>query len=229
MRYYYYIHNGIATKYVAGMSQEWFQRIMNLVPKKLQKNDREIKRIHEEIKEDYAFAVKKSVVDFVLKEPEIDEDERFLDEDDETPMTIELAAVSEAWKKLFKTSRRYLTHNLHLINQCMLQSQTLWHKSFVELRLIDVQKLKSKPKIEMLQFQDLIYQELEKGKKILKEDWSPQIVQIFRTCQKSKRKKILPPDTRLPAFLACLANLMTSQLQQLAIVSIVDFKGNLNP
>ena len=46
----------------------------------MQKNQREIKRIHEEIKEDYAFAVKKSVVDFVLKEPEIDEDERFLDE-----------------------------------------------------------------------------------------------------------------------------------------------------
>ena len=64
---------------------------MTMVPKKLQKNQREIKRTHEEIKEDYLFAVKKSIVDFVLKEPEIDEDERFLDEDDETPMTIELA------------------------------------------------------------------------------------------------------------------------------------------
>ena len=85
-------------------------------------------------------------------------------------------------------------------------------------------KLKSKPKIEMLQFQDLIYQDIEKGKKILKEDWSPQIVQIFRTCQKSKRKKILPPDTRLPAFLTCLANLMTAQLQQLALTSIKDFR-----
>lgn len=91
----------------------------------MQKNQREIKRIHEEIKEDYAFAVKKSVVDFVLKEPEIDEDERFLDEDDETPMTIELAAVSEAWKKLYRSSKRYLTHHLHLINQCMLQTQVI--------------------------------------------------------------------------------------------------------
>ena len=164
----------------------------------MQKNQREIKRIHEEIKEDYAFAVKKSVVDFVLKEPEIDEDERFLDEvfnffllflliqtffakDDETPMTIELAAVSEAWKKLYRSSKRHLTHHLHLINQCMLQAQvirfdspffiffifpstfslqTLWHKSFVHLRLIDVSKLKSRPKIEMLPFQDLIYQVL---------------------------------------------------------------------
>ena len=37
------------------MSQEWFFRIMNLVPKKMQKNQREIKKINEEIKEDYAF------------------------------------------------------------------------------------------------------------------------------------------------------------------------------
>ena len=76
---------------MAGINPKWFKRIMTMVPKKLQKNQREIKRTHEEIKEDYLFAVKKSIVDFVLKEPEIDEDERFLDEDDETPMTIELA------------------------------------------------------------------------------------------------------------------------------------------
>ena len=51
------------------------------------------RKTHDEIKQDYLFAVKKSIVDFVLKEPEIDEDERFLDEDDETPMTIELAGT----------------------------------------------------------------------------------------------------------------------------------------
>ena len=35
--------------------------------------------------------------------------------------------------------------------------------------------------------------------------------------QKSKRKKILPPDARLPAFLTCLANLMTAHLQVIQI------------
>ena len=35
--------------------------------------------------------------------------------------------------------------------------------------------------------------------------------------QKSKRKKILPPDARLPAFLTCLANLMTAHLQVMRI------------
>ena len=42
--------------------------------------------------------------------------------------------------------------------------------------------------------------------------------------QKSKRKKILPPDARLPAFLTCLANLMTAHLQELAVQSIADFR-----
>ena len=104
----------------------------------MQKNQREIKRIHEEIKEDYAFAVKKSVVDFVLKEPEIDEDERFLDEvfnfffllsirtffakDDETPMTIELAAVSEAWKKLYRSSKRQFSFFLFFLQKIIYLS-----------------------------------------------------------------------------------------------------------
>ena len=75
-RYYYYIHNGIDTRYVASINQKWFKRIMAMVPRKLLRNQKEIKKIHEEIKDDYLFAVKKSIVDFVLHEPEIDEDER---------------------------------------------------------------------------------------------------------------------------------------------------------
>ena len=67
---------------------------MTMVPKRLKLNNAAIERIQDEIKEDYLFAVKKSLVDFVMKEPEIDADERFLDEDDETPLTIELAGNS---------------------------------------------------------------------------------------------------------------------------------------
>ena len=61
---------------MASINQRWFKRIMAMVPRKLLRNQKEIKKIHEEIKDDYLFAVKKSIVDFVLKEPEIDEDER---------------------------------------------------------------------------------------------------------------------------------------------------------
>ncbi len=57
--------------------------------------------------------MKKSIVDFVLKEPEIDEDERFCDMNDETPLSLELAAVSNAWKKQYKISKKFLRLNLH--------------------------------------------------------------------------------------------------------------------
>ena len=50
-------------RYVANINQRWFKRIMMMVPKKLLKNQQEIKKIHEEIKDDYLFAVKKSIVD----------------------------------------------------------------------------------------------------------------------------------------------------------------------
>ena len=38
LRYYYYIHNGIDTRFVAAMNQKWFKRIMAMVPRKLLRN-----------------------------------------------------------------------------------------------------------------------------------------------------------------------------------------------
>ena len=33
--------------------------------------------------------------------------------DDETPLTMELAQVSNSWRKLYKSSKKYLRVNLH--------------------------------------------------------------------------------------------------------------------
>ena len=46
--------------------------------------------------------------------------------------------------------------------------------------------------------------------------------------QKSKRKKILPPDARLPAFLTCLANLMTAHLQVMRIRTKISMRVKMN-
>ena len=46
--------------------------------------------------------------------------------------------------------------------------------------------------------------------------------------QKSKRKKILPPDARLPAFLTCLANLMTAHLQVLRMRTTMKIRMRLD-
>ena len=123
------------------------------------------------------------LVDVVLKEPEIDEDERFLDEDDETPLTIELAAVSNAWRKQFRSSKKYLRSNLFPINQCFLQTLTLWYKEYNNIRFVICDKLKEGPKKEMMQFQDYTYQEVEKVKTLFKEEWLGKILEIYRYIQ----------------------------------------------
>ena len=40
-------------RYVASINQRWFKRIMNMVPRRLLRNQKEIKKIHEEIKESF--------------------------------------------------------------------------------------------------------------------------------------------------------------------------------
>ena len=53
-------------------------------------------------------------------------------------MTIELAGVSNAWRKLYRQSRKYLRFNLHTINHCLLQNMSLWFKSYNDIRFIKV-------------------------------------------------------------------------------------------
>ena len=65
-------------------------------------------------------------------------DFRFLDDDDETPMTIELAAVSNAWRKPYKQSYKFLRVNLHPVNNCLLQTMNLWFKSYHKVHFLDI-------------------------------------------------------------------------------------------
>jgi dynein heavy chain len=144
----------------------------------------------------------------------------FKDEDDETPLTIELASVSNAWRKQFKTSKKYLRINLHPINNCLLQTLTLWYKSYNDVRFINTEKMKQGPKMEMMFYQDFIYQEIERIKKLFKEQWLNNILDIYRNCEK---KKQLPPEMRRESFMRGLSVQMTLSIQSLTLVSMKDF------
>jgi hypothetical protein len=45
--------------------------------------------------------------------------------DDETPLTVELANVSNAWRKTFKSSKKYLRANLHPGNNIRQMNQVV--------------------------------------------------------------------------------------------------------
>jgi len=113
-------------------------------------------------------------------------------------MTIELAGVSNAWRKLFRQSKKHLRLNLFATNACLLQSLSLWHRRYDELRFIDVNELKCGPKMELMAYQDVMYHKVEDVKKTLREQWLKQLADVYRCCQK---KKQLPSEAKIPAFL----------------------------
>ena len=56
------------------------------------------------------------------------------------------SGVSNAWRKIYRQSRKYLKFNLHVTNPFLVGSLSLWHKSYSTLRMIDTAEL-SKVKI----------------------------------------------------------------------------------
>ena len=64
------------------------------------------------------------------------------------------SGVSNAWRKLYRTSRKHLKFNLFTINGFLMGTLGLWYKKYDTLRLLDAKKmLREGPKMEVLGFQ----------------------------------------------------------------------------
>ncbi|XP_029937135.1 dynein heavy chain 7, axonemal [Myripristis murdjan] len=217
-RFEYFIQNGIG-EHVAPMDDSQLENILKLVPCHLKSSATTIEQLSDEIRDDYLFSVKKSVVDFVFR------DSRKSDEDSKElpPHRAELMVLPQLWNKSFARAQRRMRNNLHAINPAMLQVLDLWHVSFKKLRLIDVEEFHSREEpIELSAFQRIVTIHIHKASSILYNKWLPEVQSIY---QRGKRK-LVPSNsnmTRLQSFFNCVAALMTSQLQSLALDSMRDY------
>ena len=72
-RYYYYIERGIKREMVAPPETETIKKIKTLIPKEIvedPKYNQSLSTLEEEVRMDFEFSVRKSIVDYVLKDPE---------------------------------------------------------------------------------------------------------------------------------------------------------------
>ena len=58
--------------------------------------------------------------------------------DDETPLTMELAQVSNSWRKLYKSSKKYLRVNLHPGEAQYSYDPNTGHLKYVNIRKPDL-------------------------------------------------------------------------------------------
>ncbi|XP_069839698.1 dynein axonemal heavy chain 7 isoform X1 [Dendropsophus ebraccatus] len=221
LRYNYYISHGIDTEHVASMEDSWLENVLRLVPEHLKDYKDSIYMLSDEMKEDYLLSVKKAIVDFVLKDPrEKNEKKELILE----PHRLELEVVPKPWKKSFLASYNFIKENLNSINPTMAAVLDLWHSSFRQLRLVDIDEFHNRQEsMELSIFQNLVMRHIDSAKDKLLKKWFPEIQNIYY--QGNKRKQIPSNGNykKLESFFNCAATLMTEQLQSLALLSMQDY------
>ncbi|XP_030830748.1 dynein heavy chain 7, axonemal isoform X1 [Strongylocentrotus purpuratus] len=224
LRYYYYIHNGIDTEHVAPMEDSWLENVLQLVAKELKEGHGEIiETLSDEMKEDYLLSVKKAIVDFVLRDPRERDDDK---QEEMIPHRAELSVVPKPWNKSFLAAQSAIVQELDITNPTMLQVLELWHVSFGNLRLVDIQEFHQKTtSMELPLFQTLVMRHIEGAKEKLMKKWFPEVQNIY---YQGNRRKLVPSNhdgKKLEAFFNCAATLMTQQLQKLCLHSMDDFSS----
>uniref|UniRef100_UPI003AAEEA19 dynein axonemal heavy chain 7 n=1 Tax=Centroberyx gerrardi TaxID=166262 RepID=UPI003AAEEA19 len=221
LKYSYYIRNGIDTEHVAPMEDLCLENVLKLVPSHLKNQARTIELLSDEMKEDYLFSVKKAIVDFVLRDPRESDKGKVKDL---PPHRAEMEVVPKPWHKSFVHAQRRMRDNLHAINPTMLQVLDLWHVSFKKLRLIDVEEFHSREEsMELSVFQKIVTRHIDCARGILLKKWFPEVQNIY---YQGNKRKLVPSNsnmTKLQSFFNCVAALMTSQLQSLALDSMRDY------
>ncbi|KAM7380824.1 hypothetical protein PAMP_004096 [Pampus punctatissimus] len=140
------------------------------------------------------------------------------------PHRLEMQVLPKPWNKSFVYARKRMRDKLHSINPTMLQVLNLWHVSYKKLRLIDVEEFHSREEsMELSVFQQLVTRHVDTARTILLNKWVPDVLHIYYN---GSRRKLVPTTsnmTKLQLFYNCVATLMTSQLQNLALDSMKDY------
>ncbi|KAF5402027.1 Dynein axonemal heavy chain 7 [Paragonimus heterotremus] len=219
------------------MEEAWMEHMKSMIRPSVRENANAalLEKLEDEISEDYLFSVKKAIVDFVLKEsadkiPSDAQKQKACDisDDDCKPPAHrkELEVVPKPWHPSFVASMRFCQRHLFTTNACMLQVLDLWHTSFANLRLIDIQELYAKPTaIELTAFQQICNKHIEAAKERLLKKWLNEVQNIF---YQGNKKKLIPANDgsgRLEAYYRCAATLMTENLQNLGLASMLDYKN----
>jgi dynein heavy chain len=224
LRYYYYIHNGIDTSHVAPLEDSWLEHVLNRVPKRHKLSlPSSVEHLSEEMRDDYLLSVKKSIVDFVLKDP------RKKGEKEEVgvePHRMELLRVPKPWFKSVVAAYHDIASKLLLTNPTLGAVLNLWYKDYRNLRIVDTSRLltHSEP-FELVLYQRTVMEQIESTRDVLISKWLSDVHGIFY--QANKKKQI--PSNKLEAIFEAASVMMSSQLRELVINSVSSYQHMYSP
>lgn len=192
-----------------------------LVPAKLKKWSEILMQGVNEIREDFMLAMKKAIVDFVLRDPSFVET---VSAEVSTPLRTELVQMSSNWKPSIEQAKLKLERNLHVVNPCLANLLDLWYTNFRKLRLVRTEEFIQHHKAyELQEFQATVKKHILAAKKVLMERYFAGVVDIFLIGNKRNRLPNPALKNRMKKFFDAVATIMTYHLQTLCLKSLYDY------
>ncbi|XP_077979573.1 dynein axonemal heavy chain 3-like isoform X2 [Glandiceps talaboti] len=228
-RYHYYITKGVNATMLAPQPLDMMPHIKDRLSQKIKEDpdlDYMQKDLVEEVNEDFDFSLRKSIVDYILKDP--DEKKRL--HIDWIPRSFPKRTIRAPvpWHHSYGESQHFNEGHLFTTNPIMLELQNLWHDKFSQLRFVCLEDLMS-AELPLLpnEFEELVKRHCREAHNVLRTSWIPSCAQLFVSLKDLWAHLVPQIETdsthRVQEFFACVASLMSIQLRGMVINSLADF------
>ncbi|KAL4617872.1 dynein heavy chain 3, axonemal [Arapaima gigas] len=226
-RYHYYITHGVKSDMLAAQPPQQIKNILKLLPDFGQsENLQKLKSEHlEEVFSDYDFSLRKSIVDYILRDPS--ERQRLFISSIPRPFPHRVIRGPVPWSGSYRDARDKMVHHLFTVNYIMFHLQDLWFSSFASLRFVRLEDLCA-ANLPLLpeDFEALIQKQCQITRSDLLNIWLPRCASLLITHKElwlplvPRSRYVTPVSAQ--EFFSCVAALMSLQLRSLVIASLQD-------
>jgi dynein heavy chain len=220
-RYRQYVENEISVDVIAPIRQYWLTHIIELIPGDLHAVEKErieylIDTMLNEINKDYFDSVRKSILDYILKNEQ--EMKRLgiqqvlnqpTDWGDDFYKGIE---PNEEWKHNVMMARMLMSENLCICSQATLELMKLW-QDYKAYLFVNLPQPREDP-VAMIDFLSNQEAQMNKVKGLLTSDWNKSAVDILR----EELENIEKDQTK--TFFESVSTLMANQMRELIEQSV---------
>ncbi|KAJ0065368.1 hypothetical protein NL108_007569, partial [Boleophthalmus pectinirostris] len=181
--------------------------------------------LEEEVKQNYIFALKKSIVDYILMYPS--ERQRLSIGCIPQPFPQRLIRAPVPWAHSYRQAKDWQEQHLFTVSPVMLLLQDAWINNFSSLRFVRLEELFS-ASLPLLpsEFEELIQKQCQRTREELLKRWLPHCASLFQLCEKHWLPRVLSKKEQASSFSVelfnCAAALMSLQLRSLVVHSLQD-------
>ncbi|GAA53212.1 dynein heavy chain axonemal [Clonorchis sinensis] len=225
-RYTYYINKGIPDDMLAPPPEQLWKKLDEYTPRKLVSAWPNLaSELRNEIRTDYNYSLRKSIVDYILLDPE--ERKRLFIQWLPIPYPSYVVRSPVPWHTKKRQASHFCQRSLFLPSELTLEIQNIWQDEFAQLRFVEVDKIRELDEpLEPEAFEGIIASHCRKTRDILRSNWIPKCARAFID-HRNTWAHLLPAkstDSMEPvrSFFACMAALMSKQLRSIVDQSLKD-------